>query len=611
MKFKILFLLFFTLWVGISTANAYDEVIDGIYYVTPNFDRAFVTHNKEDENTLRDYINGGGGGRPEGSYSGDVNIPSSIVFTKSSGPSYNYTFTLPVTRIDNYAFAFCEGLTSVNIPESVTSIGQYAFSCVSGLSSLTIPNSVISIEESAFMYCWDLTSITIPESVTSIGESAFDGCRSLTSVTIPNSVTRIGSCTFYDCSSLTSVTIPNSVTSIEVHAFRNCSSLTSVTIPNSVTFIGDYAFSDCSNLPIFDNIRYADTYAIEAVDKEQATYTIKEGTKWIGSDAFKNCRSLTSVSIPNSVTSIDSYAFYNCNSLTSVISYIQEPFSFGSYAFSSISSNCVLTVPAGTRDAYIAKGWTEKVFKGGIVEMAVDELLDEASTTVPAATAGAEDLLVKRTLKANTWSTICLPFSMTEAQVKAAFGDDVQLAEFVDYEVNYDGDDNVTAITVNFDDVNLGEGFYANYPYLIKVTAPMTEFSVTAKVDPDEENAYAEYDNGRTGNNRKVYGTFKGVLHSGGYVPANDLFLSDNKFYYSTGISTIKAFRAYLNLVDVMPSSSASVAIRINEGTTRVEGLSTPAQTGNAYDLSGRKMLSDKNLEKGVYVIDGQKVVVK
>lgn len=238
-------------------------------------------------------------------------------------------------------------------------------------------------------------------------------------------------------------------------------------------------------------------------------------------------------------------------------------------------------------------------------------VLDEASTTVPSATAGAEDLLVKRTLKANTWSTICLPFSMTEAQVKAAFGDDVQLAEFVDYEAEEVAGD-ICSITVNFDDVDLSSyGFEANFPYLIKVSSPLTEFTVTAKVEPDEDEAVSEYTNGKSGSRKEVYGTFKGVLHSGGYVPANDLFLSDNKFYYSTGISTIKAFRAYLNLVDVMPSSSASVAIRINEGTTRVEGLSTPAQTGNAYDLSGRKMLSDKNLEKGVYVIDGQKVVVK
>ncbi len=63
------------------------------------------------------------------------------------------------------------------------------------------------------------TSVTIPESVTSIGKSAFYGCKGLTSVTIPNSVTSIGSSAFSGCTGLTSITIPNSVTSIDGSAF--------------------------------------------------------------------------------------------------------------------------------------------------------------------------------------------------------------------------------------------------------------------------------------------------------------------------------------------------------------------------------------------------------
>ncbi len=238
-------------------------------------------------------------------------------------------------------------------------------------------------------------------------------------------------------------------------------------------------------------------------------------------------------------------------------------------------------------------------------------VLDETSSSVPEATDGVVELLVKRTIKADTWSTVCLPFDMTEEQVKAAFGNGVQLAEFTDYEAEYDDADNVTAITVNFDDADLSEGLYANYPYLIRVTDSVTEFSVTAKVDPDEENAVAEYDNGKTGKNRKVFGTFKGVLHSGTNVPANDLFLSDNKFYYSTGNSPIKAFRAYLNLVEMMPSSSSSIGIRINDGTTHVEGLDATDKGGKAYDLSGRRIQSGKNLERGIYIVDGKKVVIK
>lgn len=64
--------------------------------------------------------------------------------------------------------------------------------------------------------------------------------------------------------------------------------------------------------------------------------------------------------------------YHRCSGLTSIVSEIEEPFTFGSSAFSGIASTCTLTVPYGTKDAYIAKGWTESVFKGGIVEMKPD-----------------------------------------------------------------------------------------------------------------------------------------------------------------------------------------------------------------------------------------------
>ncbi len=180
-------------------------------------------------------------------------------------------------------------------------------------------------------------------SVTSIGEWAFDGCTGLTSVTIGNSVTSIGDWAFHSCSSLTSVTIGNSVTSIGAWAFRDCSGLTSVTIGNGVTSIGLSAFYGCSSLPVVDNLRYADTYLVEAVDKSLSSYTIKKGTKWIGDFAFYDCSGLTSVTIPNSVTSIGEYAFPNC-SLTSVTIPNSVP-SIGYGAFYDCSGLTSVTIP--------------------------------------------------------------------------------------------------------------------------------------------------------------------------------------------------------------------------------------------------------------------------
>ena len=113
---------------------------------------------------------------------------------------------------------------------------------------------------------------------------------------MPNSVTTIGDNAFSGCSALTYVTISNSVTTIGGSAFSSCSALTFVTIPNSVTTIGDGAFSDCSDL---------------------TSVTIPNSVTTIGEKAFSSCSALTFVTIPNSVTKIGEDAF--TNNLTKII----------------------------------------------------------------------------------------------------------------------------------------------------------------------------------------------------------------------------------------------------------------------------------------------------
>lgn len=225
-----------------------------------------------------------------------------------------------VTSISDYAFADCQGLTSVTIPNGVTSIGQYTFYDCLNLTHITIPDSVTEIEQLAFIGCSGLISITIPNGVTSIGDRAFEGCRRLTNIILPNSLTSIGSCIFKDCKSLTNITIPNKVTIISSAAFENCVGLTQISIPSSVTKIDNLAFRTCSKLKqisipnsvtIIGNAAFCCCTGLTNI-------TLGTGVTTINDNAFINCKNLTSIIIPNSVSKIKSGAFTYCDKLTSV-----------------------------------------------------------------------------------------------------------------------------------------------------------------------------------------------------------------------------------------------------------------------------------------------------
>ena len=301
-----------------GTATAYDFEVDGIYYLIFNNEAVVTSGNSWEWDW--EY----------GSYSGDVTIPESVTY---DGTTYS------VTAIDHRAFTNCNELTSVSIPNSVIMIEGYPFVACSSLTSIVVDS--------------DNPKYDSRDNCNAIIETASNtliaGCRGSV---IPNSVTTIGNMAFQYCSGLTSVSIPNSVTTIGEMAFARCSDLTSVTIGNSVSVIGDWAFVSCRSLksiivdngnPNYDSrdncnaiietasntllvgcmgtvipgtvisIAYSAFYGsgLTSVDIPNSVTTI-------GKDAFFGCSGLTSVNIPNSVTIIGDAAFQSCSSLTSV-----------------------------------------------------------------------------------------------------------------------------------------------------------------------------------------------------------------------------------------------------------------------------------------------------
>ena len=308
------------------------------------------------------------------------NSVTSIGNSAFNGCTRLTSITIPnsVTTIGGLVFYRCTGLISVSIGNSVTSISEDAFNGCTRLTSIKIPNSVTSIGDRAFSDC-NLISVTIPNSVTSIGSSAFRGCSSLTSVTIGYSVTSIGYDAFYGCSGLTSITIPDGVTSIGGSAFSGCSALTSITIPDGVTSIGESAFEGTAwydNLP--DGLVYAGkvAYKYKGTMPYNTSITIKYGTLEITGSAFADCLwRLTSVNIPNSVTSIGRYAFCECRSLTS-ITIPNSVTSIGEYAFSGCSGLTSINVESGNT-AYDSRNNCN-----AIIETATNTLIQGCQNTI-------------------------------------------------------------------------------------------------------------------------------------------------------------------------------------------------------------------------------------
>ena len=257
-----------------------------------------------------------------------------------------------------------------------------------------------------------------------------------------------------------------------------------------------------------------------------------------------------------------------------------------------------------------SKDYTDDVtFKVNVVA-AHQVVLDETSTEAPEAAEDA-NVRVKRTIKANEWSTIVLPFAMTTEQVKAAFGEDVELEDFVSYEY----DETEDALTINFTAVTAME---ANHPYIIKVSSLIEEFSADGvDIDP-EEDPCKEY----KAKNKKGKEVLKGKF-AGTYVADFDfyneatyspLFLSGNKFYYATeNTMHMKAFRGYFDFVDMLETSEESSA-RIgmsfddDENTTGVKHVQTSKEEAVYYNLNGQRV---EKPTRGLYIKNHKKVIVR
>lgn len=297
---------------------------------------------------------------------GDVVIPGTV---EINGQSY------PVLDVGRCAFAYCDEMTSVTIPEGVFRMGNSIFyKCTrlqsaklpstitemdthifeedSALVSVNIPEGVTSIPYRTFFNCVSLQSVNIPAGVTSIGNQSFYSCVSLPSITIPEGVTSIGNWAFGHNLSLTEAKLPQSVEKIEDHAFMGCTQLASVTMPDRLDFMGEYCFaydSLLTSITIPEGISMIEQLTFYKCNR-LTSIVIPEGVSGIEYAAFAYCDKLQSVVLPESLDSIGSLVFFKCNALTDITLACTTPPTAHNNTFKVFDAT--LYVPVGTADSY-------------------------------------------------------------------------------------------------------------------------------------------------------------------------------------------------------------------------------------------------------------------
>ena len=269
------------------------------------------------------------------------------------------TLSVPATvnQIGDRAFAYCPALKFIEVNGRNATydsrnycnaiVHTYTSTVVVGCATTTMNSSIRAIGAFAFAGCERLSRLQIPNSVQKIGYEAFRGCKTLVGVNIPANVKEIGYRVFADCDNLANIRVD--ATNNRFDARESCNGVihtstgtlvtgcAATTIPASVTAIGYEALSGCGAL---------------------SNLVIPEPVSRIGHYALRATESLQTVDIPATVTSFGDRAFGDCTALTSIYARLEHPEQANYYELSTFEGvdtlACTVYVPEGTVDLYKA-----------------------------------------------------------------------------------------------------------------------------------------------------------------------------------------------------------------------------------------------------------------
>lgn len=353
-----------------------------------------------------------------------VSLPSGLtsigvgVFSGCIGLS---SLQLPsgLESIGDCAFYCCSGLTSVSFPSGLTSIGDFAFQGCTSLTSVSLPSGLTGIYYRTFAGCYSLKSVQLPSDVKTIGNEAFRECTGLTSLELPSGLTKIEEGAFWGCSNINSIYaympdpllfdgeakdfptcfnenctlyVPKKSYSAYMVApgwgdFKTIVKFNPDLIRDWVTknvaqagtlstVIGEDK-ENITKLKLTGNLNDTDVQYLEEMIREAALQelNLKDALLYtINVCRFSDCKSLTSLVLPDVLQRIEKEAFALCTGLTTIslpagLEYMYAAFDGctgltsiyanmpaplqDAYSFEGVDkSHCYLYVPKGSLDAY-------------------------------------------------------------------------------------------------------------------------------------------------------------------------------------------------------------------------------------------------------------------
>lgn len=549
---------------------------------------------------------------------------------------------------DNFTSFYLDALNATGDVNNIIykDLGAY-------ITGLTFPATMTQIPDECCNGCSEMVSARLPIGITSIGKNAFRNCFKVTSVNIPNAVKAIGNQAFY-ASAIQSLKLPEGITSVGFEAFRECQYLRSVVLPSTLKTIGVQVFSNCFYLKDV----YCDGDAPTIVGEDGKTTTtglLAEGNQIFGQKVFPAVGT-QNVTRDNYWCSGTDIQLGNCNGLMMIHvtkDYMKNYTDVDRYTKNSAQPAAYLTFEGNdytTRypDENQLK-YLEANFKGWKAFALVDYsyVPSDQKKDVP-------------NIKDATWYTLCFPFDMTRAMIEETFGAGTEVCQFVGVtsyipEGTYDD-----VLTIHFTKDLIMDGFKDGEPKTPAeqvITQANHSYMIHPAVDPSGNNSSAgtyyinnthqghsiNFDisnktpNADYGTNDNVEGYISGYTFAGNYeyqyMPANVFYLGTlngkDVFKYTTKKSTTNHLKQYTAVVRPRKGfniSAAKMNFMINsDDTDTPTGISiqpsvsaSTLYTENAnkvFNIQGQVVrmnsTSLEGLDKGIYIVNGKKYVVR